>query len=160
MNMEKNKEHIVAVISDTHGLLRPEAVNNLENVDLIIHAGDIDEPVIINKLKGLAPLIAVRGNMDRGSWAGLLPKYEIVKIDHVTFYVRHDLTEIDLAPEASGIDVVISGHTHHPALNKKNGVLFLNPGSLGPRRSGHPISMALLYINKKVSNVKMIELED
>jgi putative phosphoesterase len=158
MNMDK--EHKIAVISDTHGLIRSSAGKYLKDVDMIMHAGDVDEPGILEDLKKISPVVAARGNMDTGAWAERLPKFEIVQIDNISLYVRHNIDELDLDPEAAGIKVVISGHTHQPSVIKKSGVLFLNPGSIGPRRHDYPISMAIICIKNGLVNVELIELDE
>jgi putative phosphoesterase len=136
----------VGVISDTHGLLRPEAVAALEGVDLIVHAGDIGNPEIIDELREIAPVHAIRGNVDRGLWADEFSPTEIVDLDGQSLYVLHDLNELDLDPAAAGFRVVISGHTHDPKITEERGVLYLNPGSAGPRRFRLPISLAQMRI--------------
>lgn len=137
---------VVGVVSDTHGLLRPEAVERLEGVDLIVHAGDVGNPAILEHLRRIAPVRAVRGNTDRGLWAAGLPRYEIFEFGGRTFYVVHDILEMDLDPRAAGVAVVISGHTHRPSIQIADGVLYLNPGSIGPRRFLLPVAMANVTI--------------
>ena len=139
-------DHLVGVISDTHGLLRPEAIRALEGVSLIIHAGDIGTPAILDRLENIAPVIAVRGNTDEERWACRLPLTEVVEIGGISLYVLHDLSKLDLSPAVSGFSAVVTGHTHRPAIENKNGVLFLNPGSAGPKRFTLPVSVALLHI--------------
>src|SRR4051812_47103918 len=124
----------VGVISDTHGLLRPEAVEALAGVDLIIHAGDIGAPEIIDTLRQIAPVHAIRGNVDRDAWAEQYSPTEIVEVEGRSLYVLHDLLTLDLDPAAAGFSVVISGHTHDPAVTEKRAVVYLNPGSAGARR--------------------------
>jgi putative phosphoesterase len=155
-----DKENKIAVISDTHGLIRPSTRKYFKDVDMIIHAGDLDGPVIMEYLEKISPVVAVRGNMDTGAWAEKLPKFEIVEINNVFLYVCHNIDELDLDPEAAGIKVVISGHTHQPSVIKKNGVLFLNPGSIGPRRYDYPVSMAILCIKNGLVNVELMELDE
>ena len=138
----------VGVISDTHGLLRPEALAALAGVDLIIHAGDIGTPEIIDALRQIAPVHAIRGNVDRGYWADEFSPTEIVDVDGQSLYVLHDLHALDLDPVAAGIRVVISGHTHDPAVKEERGVVYLNPGSAGPRRFKLPISLARMTIGQ------------
>ena len=125
---------MVAIISDTHGLLRPEAIAALQGVDLIIHAGDIGRSEILESLKALAPVRAVRGNVDKDTWAQQLPETEVFEIEDFVFYVLHDLQTLDLDPVAAGFSVAISGHTHRPGIEEREGILFINPGSAGPRR--------------------------
>ncbi|QGU96113.1 YfcE family phosphodiesterase [Clostridium bovifaecis] len=148
----------IGVISDTHGLLREEAVSSLEGVDLIIHAGDIGGDDIIEKLKRKAPVVAVRGNNDKGEWAKKYSKTEVVQIGEVCIYILHDINELDLDPTAAGFNVVISGHSHKPSIVEKNKVLYLNPGSAGPRRFKLPISIALLSVYKNSVSSEVVEL--
>jgi putative phosphoesterase len=138
----------IGLISDTHGLLRPEAVQALQGVERIIHAGDIGNSHILEQLADIAPVIAVRGNNDQGNWADAVRTEETVEAGGATLYVLHDVKELDLDPEAAGIQVVISGHSHRPSITMQNGVLFVNPGSAGPRRFKLPISLAFLEIKQ------------
>jgi putative phosphoesterase len=138
----------VGVISDTHGLLRPEAVAALAGVDLIIHAGDVGDPEIIDELRKIAPVHAIRGNVDRGYWADEFSPTEIVEVDGQSLYVLHDLNELDLDPVAAGFRVVISGHTHDPVVKEERSVVYLNPGSAGPRRFRLPISLARMLVGQ------------
>lgn len=138
---------IVGVISDTHGLLRPEAVEALRGSEHIIHAGDIGTPDIIPVLRKLAPVTAIRGNVDVQSWARVFSETEVVELGGVTIYVIHDVNAIDLNPKAAGFNAVISGHSHKPKQEARDGVLYLNPGSAGPRRFNLPISVAKLEIS-------------
>jgi putative phosphoesterase len=138
----------VGVISDTHGLLRPEAVTALAGVDLIVHAGDIGAPEIIDSLRRIAPVHAIRGNVDRGYWTDEFTPTEIVEVEGQTLYVLHDLNELDLDPAAAGFRVVISGHTHDPKVTEQRGVVYLNPGSAGPRRFKLPISLARMKMGQ------------
>ena len=139
----------LGVISDTHGLLRPEAVEVLAGVDLIVHAGDIGSPQIIDALRELAPVSAIRGNVDRGVWADEFSATEIVEVDGLLLYVLHDLGQLDLDPAAAGFRVVIHGHSHDPKVAEKQGVVYLNPGSAGPRRLRLPISIARMYVGDR-----------
>ena len=136
----------IGVISDTHGLLRPEAAARLAGADHIIHAGDIGGPEIIAGLRTIAPVTAIRGNIDKGAWAKAYPETARVTLGGRWIYVLHNLGDLDLVPVAAGIDVVISGHTHQPKVETKDGVLYLNPGSAGPRRFSLPIAMAVLEL--------------
>ena len=137
----------LGVISDTHGLLRPEAVRSLRDSDMIIHAGDVGSPDVLAALGKLAPLLAVRGNNDRGAWAKDLPLTETLELGGASIYVLHDLNELDLDPRVAGFSVVIAGHSHQPRCEQKNGVLFFNPGSAGPRRFKLPISVGRIVID-------------
>jgi len=136
----------IGVISDTHGLLRAEAVAALRGVDRILHAGDVGAAAILEELTRLAPVTAVRGNNDYGPWAERLAHTEVVEIGETSVYVLHDLGELDLDPAAAGFSVVVAGHSHKPGIARRDGVLFVNPGSAGPRRFKLPIAVALLHI--------------
>jgi len=136
----------VGVIADTHGLLRPEAVESLRGVNVILHAGDVGDPTILQELVSLAPVFVVRGNTDRGPWADALPMTEVVEVGGVVFYMIHILDDLDLDPGAAGIDVVVYGHSHQPMVEDREGVLFLNPGSAGPRRFDLPVTIARVSI--------------
>ncbi len=149
----------VGIISDTHGLLRSEAVDALQGADLIIHAGDIGKQSIVDELNNIAPVVAVRGNMDRDFWAYQLKRTEIVEKDKTLFLVIHDIGRLDLDPAAADIKVVISGHSHRPAIGRHKGVLYVNPGSAGPRRSTLPVSVALLQVNGNVLDAKIVKLK-
>jgi putative phosphoesterase len=140
----------IGIISDTHGLLRPEAVERLAGVDHVIHAGDIGRPDVIADLRKIAPTTAVRGNVDRDEWAAGYPLTALVKLGGRSFYVLHNLAELDLDPAAAGIDVVVSGHSHRPKIETVNGVVYLNPGSAGPRRFSLPIALATLDLSGDV----------
>jgi len=137
---------IVGVISDTHGLLRPEALAALRGSDCIIHAGDIGDPAILTQLGKLAPVTAVRGNVDREGRAGKIHPTNVLEVRGVTIYILHNLNELDLKPEAAGFGVVVYGHTHVAKVEKKNGVLYFNPGSAGPRRFRLPVTVGRLTV--------------
>jgi len=141
-----SRVHTVGVISDTHGLLRPEAVAALAGVERIVHAGDIGSPDVLAALGRLAPVTAVRGNNDRGDWAAGIAATEVVEVGGVSLYVLHDLHELDLDPRAAGFVAVIAGHSHQPRQEERDGVLYFNPGSAGPRRFRLPISLGRLTI--------------
>jgi putative phosphoesterase len=136
----------IGVISDTHGLLRPQAIAALQGSALIIHAGDVGSPDILDALRQIAPVVAVRGNVDKGPWAERLPQTEVVQIDDSSMYVLHILDELDLDPPTAGFRAVISGHTHQPKIETKDGVLYFNPGSAGPRRFNLPVSVGRLVL--------------
>ena len=136
----------IGLISDTHGLLRPEAVRALAGVSHIIHAGDIGGAEILKALRKIAPVYAVRGNNDKGPWAAALPLCEALELEGVSIHVLHDLKEIDLDPKAAGFDVVVSGHSHQPTVTERDGVTFVNPGSAGPRRFKLPVTVGYLDI--------------
>jgi len=147
------------VISDTHGLLRPEALAALEGSDYIIHAGDIGDPQILDKLATLAPVTAVRGNVDRGEWAQKIPATNILEIGEISIYVLHNLQELDLKPEVAKFAAVIYGHSHVPKHELKNGVLYFNPGSAGPRRFKLPVSVGRLTIENGKVDTQIFVLE-
>ncbi len=134
----------LGVISDTHGLLRPEAEAALLGTDAILHAGDVGNLQIIESLQRIAPVFAVRGNVDTGPWASQLPPTLLVDLGGYSLYLLHNLQELDISPKGAGVNIVISGHTHQPAQWEKDGVLYLNPGSAGPRRFNLPVTVALL----------------
>ena len=136
----------IGVISDTHGLLRPEAVNALRGSDRIIHAGDVGDPAILEELSKLAPVTAIRGNVDREKWARRLPPTDVLEAAGVAIYVLHNLEELDLKPESAGFAAVVYGHSHVPEQETKNGVLYFNPGSAGPRRFRLPVSVGRLIV--------------
>jgi putative phosphoesterase len=150
---------VIGVVSDTHGLLRPEALKHLNGVDRIVHAGDIGAPNVLEKLRTLAPVDAIRGNNDKGAWAEAIPETLFLDCRGHRIHVLHDLKQIDLSPSAAGISVVISGHSHKPAVEEHEGVLFVNPGSLGPRRFRLPIALAKLYITPESARAEIIELK-
>jgi hypothetical protein len=137
---------VIGVISDTHGLLRPEAVEALRGSDAIIHAGDVGDPEILAKLTEIAPVTAVRGNVDTEPWARKLPETNVLEVGDVPIYVLHNIDQLDLKPEAAGFSAVIYGHSHAPHQETKNGVLFFNPGSAGPRRFKLPVSLGKLLV--------------
>jgi hypothetical protein len=134
------------VISDTHGLVRPEALAALAGVERIVHAGDIGAPAVLDALARIAPVTAVRGNNDREGWAARIPETEVVEVGGLSLYVLHDLHELDLDPRAAGFAAIIAGHSHQPRQEERDGVLYLNPGSAGPRRFKLPVSLAVLTI--------------
>jgi hypothetical protein len=143
-------ERLVGVISDTHGLVRPEALDALRGVALIVHAGDIGGPEVLARLREIAPVTAVRGNNDHGPWATDLPDTSVVDVDGRRLYVLHDLKTLGLDPVAAGFHAVIAGHSHRPLVEERRGVLFLNPGSAGPRRFTLPIALARLRVGKRL----------
>ena len=150
-------QHRIGVIADTHGLLRPEALKALRGVELIIHAGDVGGPEILAALQALAPVYAVRGNTDRGDFGRSLPQTQVVPVGGVQLYVLHELFCLDLDPAAAGLAAVIFGHSHRPHLERKEGVLYLNPGSAGPRRFTLPVTLALLKVRNNVLEAEFIE---
>jgi putative phosphoesterase len=150
---------VVGVISDTHGLLRPEAVAALHGSDLIIHAGDVGDPEILDRLREIAPTFAVRGNVDTSPWAQALPLTDVVEAGRVQCYVLHNLLDLGVDPKAAGFAVVISGHTHRPHAQIRHDVLYLNPGSAGPRRFSLPIAVARIAVNGSHISHEIIELQ-
>ncbi len=150
---------IVGVISDTHGLLRPAALAVLRGVDRIVHAGDVGAPKILEALRSLAPVTAVRGNVDHGALARELPATAAVEVAGAWLYVLHDLAELDLDPAAAGFAAVVCGHTHVPKIERRNGVLYLNPGSAGPRRFHLPVTLARLSIREGRLEAELLALD-
>ena len=148
----------IGVISDTHGLLRTEALEALNGVDLILHAGDIGNSQVLEALQSIAPVIAVRGNNDIGEWAAKLPECEVVEAGQVNVYMLHNVKEINLNAVAKGFQVVVSGHSHKPSVEERMGVLYVNPGSAGPRRFSLPVSVARLRIKGQSVVAELIEL--
>jgi uncharacterized protein len=138
----------VGVISDTHGLLRPEALQALAGVDHLLHAGDVGDGDILDALAAIAPLTAIRGNIDTSGRCALLPATEFVELAGVSIYLVHSVNDLDLDPVAAGIEVVISGHSHQPSIERRRGVLYFNPGSAGPRRFSLPISIGFLTLGE------------
>jgi putative phosphoesterase len=152
-------EVLVGVISDTHGLLRPEAVRALQRSDLIIHAGDIGHPDVIERLRRVAPTFSVRGNNDKGAWAADLPLTEVVEVGEPLFYVLHDLSGLDLDPAVAGFAAVVSGHSHRPSIQVRDGVLYLNPGSAGPRRFTLPVALARVAVSGRQLRPEIVDLQ-
>ena len=136
----------IGLISDTHGLIRPEALEALRGSDLIIHCGDVGDPVVLEMLRTLAPVRAIRGNNDRGRWANRLPPQDLVEIGNHAILVLHNLAELDRATDAAGLSALVFGHSHKPLIEKRGGVLFINPGSAGPRRFKLPVTVATLAL--------------
>ena len=150
---------IIGVISDTHDLLRPEALAALRGSDYIIHAGDIGDPKILNRLAEIAPVTAVRGNVDQGAWAQSLAATNVFEAEGVSIYVLHNVQELDLQPKAAGFAVVVSGHSHVAKQEMKNGVLYFNPGSAGQRRFRLPVSVGRLRVGGRRVSGEIIELD-
>ena len=149
---------MIGIISDTHGLLRPEAIEALRGVEHILHAGDVGDPAILDALRSLAPVTAIRGNIDEHGPCAHLPPTEIVTLHGQTFYMLHDRHELDLDPAAAGLNAVISGHSHRPLIEWRHGVLYLNPGSAGPRRFSLPVSLALVEISGSALQPRLVAL--
>ena len=150
---------IIGVISDTHGLLRPEALAALRGSERIIHAGDVGDPQILKRLEKIAPVTAVRGNIDSSAWAQALPETAVLEAEGHQIYVLHDLNQLDLNPKAAGFAAVISEHSHAPLARTENGVLYFNPGSAGPRRFRLPVSVARLNVSARVLGAKILTLD-
>lgn len=149
---------IIGLISDTHGLLREDAVHALHGSDLIVHAGDVGKPEVIDVLSTLAPVVAVRGNVDTEAWASRLPTTAVVKAAAALIYVLHDVKELNLDPAAAGFQIVVSGHSHQPGRTERDGVLYLNPGSAGPRRFRLPVTVARLDLGQTPWRVEFVDL--
>jgi putative phosphoesterase len=148
----------VGLISDTHGLLRPEALRELAGVDLIIHAGDVGKPEILDELEAIAPVIAVRGNIDKGDWALRLPLTAMVEAASARIYLIHDVHDLKIDPSAAGFAMVVSGHSHQASCEERSGVLYVNPGSAGPRRFRLPVTLARVDLTRSPWEVEFIEL--
>lgn len=149
---------LVGVISDTHGLVRPQVKEALKQVDVIVHAGDIGKPQILEELEAIAPVVAIRGNIDKGEWAGAIPERRSFELGGISIYLLHNRKELDSEPTLDGFKVVISGHSHKPLVQESRGVLFVNPGSAGPRRFKLPVSVALLRVNGETVNAEIVQL--
>jgi putative phosphoesterase len=148
----------IGVISDTHGLLRPAAVKALQGAEHILHAGDVGDPAILDVLREIAPVTAIRGNIDEAGSCAFLPPTELVELDGRSIYMLHDVKQLDLNPEAASISAVISGHSHKPLVEQRRGVLFLNPGSAGPRRFQLPVSVAWLETSPEGLTARIVHL--
>lgn len=149
----------LGIISDTHGLLRPEALAFLQGSEHIVHGGDIGTAAVLAELSAIAPVTAVRGNNDRGAWAERLPQTALFEFSGTHIHVLHDLGLLDIDPSSAGVHVVISGHSHKPAVEKRAGVLYVNPGSAGPRRFRLPVAVAELLVNGASVSARIVELE-
>ena len=158
-NSGKEETKLIGVISDTHGLVRPQALQALEGADLLIHAGDIGKPEVITALRSIGSVVAVRGNIDKGEWASDIPFRKVVEFEDVLIYVLHNIKELDLDPDTEGLSVIVSGHSHRPSVTRRNGVLFLNPGSAGPRRFSLPVAIALLRVKGASVDAEVVELQ-
>lgn len=150
---------VIGVISDTHGLLRPEAIAALQGSDYIIHAGDVGQPHILTRLGKIAPVTAIRGNVDRDTWARKIPETNVLEAGGTSIYILHNLATLDLKPEAAGFSTVIYGHTHVPKQEVKNNVLYFNPGAAGPRRFKLPISVGKLIVENRSVQAEIITLD-
>jgi putative phosphoesterase len=150
---------LIGLISDTHGLLREEAVRALRGAELIVHAGDVGKPEIIEALRRLAPVVAVRGNVDKGDWALALPATAVAEAGPVKMYVLHDVKDLDLDPVAANFQIVVSGHSHKFGGSERSGVLYINPGSAGPKRFQLPVTIARLDLGARPWKVEFVDLE-
>jgi uncharacterized protein len=150
--------HLIGLISDTHGLIRPEALDALRNSDLIIHCGDIGDPAVLEALRTIAPVRAIRGNNDKGPWACSLPSYEVVEVGGHSIYILHNLSELNLDPDAAGFTAVVSGHSHKPMIEKRGKIFFVNPGSAGPRRFSLPVTVATLSVGSGRCEGRIVQL--
>jgi hypothetical protein len=150
----------VGIISDTHGLLRPEAKAFAAACDYIIHGGDIGSQAILDQLAALAPLVAVKGNNDRQAWAAHLPETEMIRVGGVFVYIIHDISQLDIDPRAAGVQIIVSGHSHKPSIEQRGGVLYINPGSCGPKRFTLPISMGEMIVDGTKVRLRTVELTE
>ncbi len=153
-----SSRRFLGIISDTHGLMRPEAVVALAGAERIIHAGDIGLPEVLQALEAVAPVVAVRGNNDTGAWATAIPDTVVVDVDDLQIYVLHDVKTLDFDPATAGFSAVICGHSHRPRIEQRAGVWFVNPGSAGPRRFKLPVAVARLYIHVGTLTPELVEL--
>jgi putative phosphoesterase len=151
---------LIGVISDTHGLLRPEALNALRGVEHILHAGDVGDITILRALEAIAPVTAIRGNVDVRGACAMLPATEAVELGSQLWYMVHALDDLDIAPKAAGVRVVVYGHSHQPTLDERSGVLYLNPGSAGPRRFALPVTVARVTVTGQDVHAEIIPLLD
>lgn len=149
---------LIGVISDTHGLLRPEALTALAGVEHILHAGDIGDPGILDTLEKIAPVTAIRGNVDSWGDCADLPATNAVELGGLVFYLVHSVTDLDIHPDVAGVAVVVSGHSHKPSLKSRDGVTYLNPGSAGPRRFNLPVTVALVTLSEKKLEARIVDL--
>jgi len=156
----RRRQHVlrIGLISDTHNLLRPQAVSFLRGCDHIVHAGDVTSPTVLRELTALAPVTAVRGNNDKGSWASGLRETELIRFEEIFVYVIHDVEQLDIEPGGAGVRAVVFGHSHKPSMAERDGVLFINPGSAGPRRFELPVSVAELIVSGSEVSGRTIEL--
>jgi hypothetical protein len=158
MHRSTGKTQSIGIISDTHGLLRPEALAALRGSDYIIHAGDIGDPSILKELTKIAPVTAIRGNVDRETWAGRVPATSVLEVRDLAIYILHNLAELDLKPKAAGFDVVVYGHSHVAKQETKSGVLYFNPGSAGPRRFRLPVTVGRLTVKDGKVSGEIVEI--
>ena len=154
------REQFIGVVSDTHGLVRPEAAAALRGASTILHAGDIGSVDVVRQLEAIAPVIAIRGNIDTGAWARVFPATNLVQIENIYFYIIHDVKELDIDPKAAGVNIIISGHSHRPKIECRDGITFLNPGSCGPRRFSLPVSLARIWLTDNRPVPELVDLQD
>ena len=159
MSGGSGRERRIGIISDTHGLVRPQALAALAGSELLVHAGDIGSLQVLEALASIAPVVAVRGNNDRAAWARAIPESRVVEVPGARLFVLHDLKQLRIDPAAEGFDVVISGHSHRPVVERCRGVLFVNPGSAGPRRFKLPIAVARLVVRSGAADAEIVLLE-
>ena len=159
-NFQSKENVVVGVISDTHGILLPAAIKALKGVDLIVHAGDVGNTEVLDGLKSIAPVFAVRGNMDMIEGLRALPETEVIEVGDVLLYAIHDIRRLDIVPSKAGFDAVIFGHLHCPSVSEQKGVLFLNPGSAAQPRRNYPASLALLHINGGSIKSQIVNIND
>ena len=160
MKRNDDPDYVIGVISDTHGTVRPSVLELFEGADLIVHAGDVGKPDVLDALGSVASVIAVRGNMDRDEWSQNLPVTKVVEVRGVMLYTLHDLTQLDFDPAAAGFGAVISGHTHRASIHRKQGVLYVNPGCSGSGSGSRPPTVALLRLGGRGLDAEVVELED
>jgi len=154
-----NRVKRIGLISDTHGLLRKEALEALRGSEMILHAGDVGKPEILGELRKIAPVVAVRGNVDTEPWAKALPETAVAEVGATLIFVLHDVNALDLNPATSGFHIVVSGHSHKPGKTERDGVLYINPGSAGPRRFQLPVTVALLRLGRTPYEVEFVDLQ-
>jgi len=159
MSLPLKDKHLIGVISDTHGLMRPQALAALAGAELIIHAGDIGKPEVLAALAAIAPVVAVRGNIDRAEWARDIAETRTIEIGCIRLYLLHALQELDAKTAATGFDVIVSGHSHRASIERRGGVLYLNPGSAGPRRFRLPVTVAWLEVQGRDCAGRIVEIE-
>ncbi|MDQ3732141.1 MAG: metallophosphatase family protein [Pseudomonadota bacterium] len=157
--MTKRSCRLIGVVSDTHGLMRPQALAALRGAELIIHAGDIGSPDVLDALRGVASVVAIRGNVDRAPWANALAETEVVDLNGALIYVLHNIQALDLDPQAAGFRAVVFGHSHKSLVEQREDVLYLNPGSIGPRRFTLPITLARLQMDGSTLNAEIVNLK-
>jgi putative phosphoesterase len=155
---KKARLHVIGLISDTHGLIRPQALEVLAGVELIVHAGDIGKSEVVAALKAISPVCAIKGNNDTGAWAKPLPETQLIRTGDASLFIIHNVKELDCNPISRGYQVIISGHSHKPSITRRDGVLFVNPGSAGPRRFKLPVAVGKLFVKGSEVNAEIIEL--